>query len=65
MLDGAPPLHLHHAPLDAAVVDVAEVLRVLLHTLRHRVGGGGGEAAFALLEVLVVPHLRRPRTTDV
>lgn len=57
MLDGAPPLHLHHAPLDAAVADVAEVLGVLLDAVDHRVGGGGGEAALALLKVLVVPDL--------
>lgn len=57
VLDGASPLHLHHAPLDAAVADVAEVLRVLLHALRHGVRGGGGEAALALLKVLVVSHL--------
>lgn len=57
MLDGAPPLHLHHAPLDAAVADVAEVLGVPLDALGHRVGGGGREAALALLKVLVVPDL--------
>ena len=57
VLDGASPLHLHHAPLDAAVVDVAEVLRVLLHALEHGVGGGGSEAALAFLKVLVVSHL--------
>lgn len=59
VLDGTPPLHLHHAPLDAAVVDVAEVLGVLLHAFCHRVRGGGSEAALALLEVLVVSHLER------
>lgn len=58
VLDGAPPLHLHHAPLDAAVADVAEVLGVLLDAVGHRVGGGGGEAALALLKVLVVPDLK-------
>lgn len=57
VLDGAPPLHLHHTPLDAAVTDVAEVLGVLLHAVGHRVGGGGSEAALVLLKVLVVSHL--------
>lgn len=57
VLQGAPPLHLHHAPLDAAVADVAEVLRVPLHALCHQVRGGGSEAALVLLKVLVIPHL--------
>lgn len=57
VLDGAPPLHLHHAPLDAAVADVAEVLGVPLDTVGHRVAGGGREAALALLKVLVVSDL--------
>lgn len=57
MLQGAPPLHLHHASLDAAVTDVAEVLSVLLHAFCHQVRGGGSEAALVLLKVLVIPHL--------
>lgn len=57
VLDGTPPLHLHHAPLDAAVADVTEVLGVPLDAVGHRVGGGGGEAALVLLKVLVVPDL--------
>lgn len=57
VLDGASPLHLHHASLDATVADVAEVLGVPLHALGHRVRGGGGEAALVLLKVLVVSHL--------
>lgn len=57
MLQGAPPLHLHHAPLDAAVADVAKVLHVLLHAVSHRVRGGGSKAALALLKVLVVSYL--------
>lgn len=59
VLYGAPPLHLHHAPLDAAVADVTEVLRVSLHALRHGVGGCGSEAALALLKVFVVFHLKK------
>lgn len=57
VLDGASPLHLHHAPLDATVADVAEVLGVPLHALCHQVRGGGSEAALALLKVLVISHL--------
>lgn len=64
MLDGTSPLHLHHTPLDAAVVDVAEVLGVLLHALCHQVGGGGSEAALALLKVLVVSHLESTDRTE-
>lgn len=62
VLDGTPPLHLHHAPLDATVVDVAEVLGVPLHALCHQVRGGGSEAALALLEVLMVSHLESERS---
>lgn len=57
MLQGAPPLHLHHAPLDASVIDVAEVLSVPLHTLCHQIRGGGSEAALVLLKVLMISHL--------
>lgn len=57
VLDGASPLHLHHTPLDAAVVDVTKVLGVPLHALGHGVRDGRGEAAFVLLKVLVVSHL--------
>lgn len=60
VLDGPSPLHLHHAALDALVVDVAEVLGVFLHAVGHGVSGGGGEAPLALLKVLVVSHLRKP-----
>lgn len=59
MLDGTSSLHLHHTPLDAAVADVAEVLRVLLYTLSYGVRGGGSEASLALLKVLMVSHLKR------
>ena len=62
VLDGPPPLHLHHFPGDAAVVDVAELLRVLLHTLSRQVGAGGSEAALTLLKVLVVSHLEEENT---
>lgn len=57
VLLSAPPLHLYHTPLDATVVDVAELLGVLFHAFQHWVGGGGSEAALALLKVLVVSHL--------
>lgn len=57
VLHGTSPLHLHHTPLDATVADVAEVLRVLLHALRHRVRDGGSKAALALLKVFVVFYL--------
>lgn len=64
VLYGTSPLHLHHAPLDATVADVAEVLRVLLHTLCHNISGGGSEAALALLKVLVVSHLKCTNTVS-
>lgn len=57
MLYGASSLHLHHASLNATVVDVTEILHVLLHSFGHRVGGGGSEAALVLLKVLMVSHL--------
>lgn len=59
VLHGAPPLHLHHTPLDATVADVTEVLRVPLHALRHGVRGCGSETALAFLKVFMVFHLRR------
>ncbi len=58
------PLHLHHTSLDAAVIDVTEVLGVLLHALSDGVRNGGGEAALTLLKVLVVFDLRRPTDSN-
>lgn len=57
MLYSTSPLHFHHAPLNAAVADVTEVLSVPLYTLSHEVSGGRSEAALTLLKVLVVLHL--------
>lgn len=54
------PLHLHHTSLNAAVVDVTEVLCVPLHTLSYGVRDGGGEAALTLLKFLVVSDLTGP-----
>lgn len=65
VLQGALPLHLHHAPLDATVTDVAEVLSVPLHTFCHQVGGGGREAALVLLKVLMISHLESRRDTTM
>lgn len=54
----ASPLHLHHTSLDAPVVNVTEVLHVFLHTVSHKVRGGGSEAALGFLKVLMIPHLK-------
>lgn len=59
VLDSSSPLHLHHAPLDAAVADVAEFLRGPLDPLGHRIRGGGSEASLTFLKVFMVFYLNK------
>lgn len=55
-------LHFYHFPLNASVVNVAEVLCVFLYSLSDRVCHHWREAALVFLKVFVIFHLKEEFT---